>query len=71
MHFLLARGSKMSCWHTPDRAIFRLKAKGVVMPQGAELLFVTLIVDCTNINHKGLQRTANEYAEERRIVDCS
>ena len=21
----------------------------------------------TNINHKGLQRTANEYAEERRI----
>ena len=22
---------------------------------------------CTNINHKGLQRTANEYAEERRI----
>ena len=23
--------------------------------------------DATNINHKGLQRTANEYAEERRI----
>ena len=22
---------------------------------------------CTNINHKGLQRTAKEYAEERRI----
>ena len=22
---------------------------------------------CTNINHKGLQKTANEYAEERRI----
>ena len=22
---------------------------------------------CTNINHKGLQRTANEYAEEHRI----
>ena len=22
---------------------------------------------CTNINHKGLQRTANEYAEELRI----
>ena len=22
---------------------------------------------CTNLNHKGLQRTANEYAEERRI----
>ena len=22
---------------------------------------------CTNINHKGLQRTANEYAEQRRI----
>ena len=22
---------------------------------------------CFNINHKGLQRTANEYAEERRI----
>ena len=22
---------------------------------------------CTNINHKGLQRTANEYAKERRI----
>ena len=21
----------------------------------------------TNVNHKGLQRTANEYAEERRI----
>ena len=25
------------------------------------------IVNSTNINHKGLQRTANEYAEERRI----
>ena len=25
------------------------------------------IVTSTNINHKGLQRTANEYAEERRI----
>ena len=24
-------------------------------------------VYCTNINHKGLQRTAKEYAEERRI----
>ena len=24
-------------------------------------------VQATNINHKGLQRTANEYAEERRI----
>ena len=24
-------------------------------------------LSCTNINHKGLQRTANEYAEERRI----
>ena len=23
----------------------------------------------TNINHKGLQRTANEYAEERRIYE--
>ena len=23
--------------------------------------------DSTNIKHKGLQRTANEYAEERRI----
>ena len=22
---------------------------------------------CTNVNHKGLQRTANEYAEELRI----
>ena len=22
---------------------------------------------CTNINHKGLQRTANEYVGERRI----
>ena len=26
-----------------------------------------LIFECTNINHEGLQRTANEYAEERRI----
>ena len=25
-----------------------------------------MIID-TNINHKGLQRTANEYAEKRRI----
>ena len=25
----------------------------------------------TNINHKGLQRTANEYAEERRIYSQS
>ena len=23
--------------------------------------------ESTNINHKGLERTANEYAEERRI----
>ena len=23
---------------------------------------------CTNINHKGLQWTANEYAEERSVV---
>ena len=26
-------------------------------------------LECTNINHKGLQRTANEYAEERRIYE--
>ena len=26
-----------------------------------------MIFSRTNINHKGLQRTANEYAEERRI----
>ena len=25
---------------------------------------------CTNINYKGLQRTANEYAKERRIYFC-
>ena len=29
--------------------------------------FAFTIKLCTNINHKGLQRTANEYAEERRI----
>ena len=28
-----------------------------------------LIKENTNINHKGLQRTANEYAEERRIYE--
>ena len=26
-----------------------------------------IISKSTNINHKGLQRTANEYAEERKI----
>ena len=26
-----------------------------------------MYADNTNINHKGLQRTANEYAEERRM----
>ena len=30
-------------------------------------LIMMMIIICTNINHKGLQRTANEYAEERRI----
>ena len=30
-----------------------------------ELLLLSLLF--TNINHKGLQRTTNEYAEERRI----
>ena len=40
--------------------------------QVAQALFESLmrvIQHCviTNINHKGLQRTAHEYAEERRI----
>ena len=30
-----------------------------------ELLLLSLLF--TNINHKGLQKAANEYAEERRI----
>ena len=28
---------------------------------------IVTILESTNINHKGLQRTPNEYAEERRI----
>ena len=27
------------------------------------------LFSCTNMNHKGLKRTANKYAEERRIYE--
>ena len=49
-----------------------MKQTGVVCLPGPALLFFIfrfeyLISESTIINHKGLQRTANEYAEERRI----
>ena len=36
-------------------------------PGGVLPLLKGMVFKVTNINHRGLQRTANEYAEKRRI----
>ena len=39
----------------------------VYRPPWPKIAHTPMLLLGTNINHKGLQRTANEYAEERRI----
>ena len=40
---------------------------GILKCKGLDLWAEPIHIKLTNINHKGLQRTANEYTEKRRI----
>ena len=52
-------------FHFPVAAIKKLMIEHYVLAYTIPVIWMEPV--STNINHKGLQRTANEYAEERRI----
>ena len=52
-------------FHFSVAAIKKLMIEHCVLAYMIPIIWMELV--STNINHKGLQRTANEYAEERRI----
>ena len=54
-------------FHFSVAAIKKLMIKHCVLAYMIPIIWMEPVR--TNINHKGLQRTANEYAEERRIYE--